>query len=374
MFFRDTIGQEDVKRRLIRSVQNNQIAHAQLFTGPEGSGKFQLALAYARYIQCTHRGETDACGSCPSCQQYNKLGHPDLHFAFPIIKKGNQKVCDQYLAEWRSFIESKQGSYFNLGQWMDYLEVGNSQMKIFTEEGNEIIRKLSLKGYESDYKILFIWEPELLHENTANKLLKLIEEPYEKTIILLVTDNPEWILPTILSRTQTIPLRSIGQADMAAALQSRFGLSVEEAQIVAHLSEGNFIKAAENIHLSNENKAYFDLFVSLMRLAYGRKIRELRDWTDEVAGLGREKQKRFLRYCQRMVRENFIYNLKQPELNYMNSHEKDFSARFAPFITERNIVEIMDELATAETDVVQNVGAKLIFFDLSVKMILLLKQ
>lgn len=374
MFFRDVIGQSDIKQRLIRSVKENHIAHAQLFTGPSGCGKFQMALAYARYIQCTRRGATDACGTCPSCLQYNKLMHPDLHFAFPIVKKGNVKICDDLLPEWRKFIASKKGYYFNLDQWMNFLDTGNSQMKIFTEEGNEIIKKLSLKPYESDYKVLLIWEPELMHEFASNKLLKLIEEPYEKTIILLVSDTPEWILPTILSRTQTIQLRTIQQTDLIPALKERSGLTDQEAQVVAHLSGGDYIKAIENINQSKENQEYFDLFVSLMRLAYGRKIKELRDWTDRVATLGREKQKRLLSYCQRMIRENFIYNLHRPELNYLNRYEQDFSVRFAPFITERNVYPIMQELASAESDVSQNVGAKLIFFDLSIKMILLLKQ
>ena len=374
MFFRDVIGQEDVKQRLIHSVKTGQIAHAQLFCGPEGVGKFPLALAYARYIQCTNKGENDACGQCPSCKQYNNLMHPDLHFVFPIVKneKKKKRVSDDYIEDWRLFLA--ENTYFNLDQWLEYIDAANSQAMIYAEESREIIRKISLKTYESDYKVMIIWLPERMNAVCANKLLKLLEEPYDKTVFLLVSDNASAILGTILSRTQPVHLRPLSEDVVSSALVTNYSLSPEDASAIAHIASGNYLRALESIRVSDEMRLNFDLFVRLMRVAYGRKIKDLKLWSEEISDLGREKERVFLSYAQRMLRENFIYNIRQPEINYMTTQEAQFSSRFAPFIHERNVYPIMEELSRAYDDIGQNANGKIVFFDLAIKMIMLLKS
>ena len=219
-----------------------------------------------------------------------------------------------------------------------------------------------------------VWLPEKLHPVCANKLLKLLEEPPERTIFLLVSEKPNMILPTIQSRTQRMNVRKIDEASIDRVLQTKYSIQPADSLSIAHLANGNFIKALETIHLNEENQLFFDLFVSLMRLSYQRKIRGMKMWSEQVAGMGRERQKNFLEYCQRMIRENFIFNLHQRDLTYMTISEQNFATRFAPFVNERNVMGIMDELSEAQIHIEQNVNAKMVFFDFSLKMIVLLKQ
>ena len=355
-------------------MQEGRIPHAQLFCGPAGVGKLPLALAYARYICCPNRTETDACGTCPSCVKWNKLVHPDVHFVYPIVKsaKGKKEVCDDYIANWRHLLLNS--PYFGLNHWLNEMDAENGQAIIYAKESDEITRKLSLKSSEGGYKVTIVWLPEKMHEVCANKLLKLLEEPPEKTIFLLISEAPEMILPTILSRTQRFNIPKIEEADIAEALQQKYGVQPRDSETIAHLANGDFIKALETIHLNEENELFFNLFVSLMRLSYQRKIREMKQWSEQLAAMGRERQKNFLDYCQRMTRENFIYNLHRKEMNYMTLPEQNFATRFAPFVNERNVVGIMDELSEAQRHIEQNVNARMVFFDFSLKMIVLLKQ
>ena len=345
MFFKDVIGLDTAKQQLIQEVREGRIPHAQLFCGPAGVGKLPLAMAYARYICCPNRTETDACGTCPSCVKWNKLVHPDVHFVFPIVKnaKGKKEVCDDYIADWRHLVLSN--PYFSLNHWLNEMGAENGQAIIYAKESDEITRKLSLKSSEGGYKVTIVWLPEKLHEVCANKLLKLLEEPPEKTIFLLVSEAPEMILSTILSRTQRFNIRKIDEASVANALQQKYGVQPADSQTIAHLANGNFIKALETIHLNEENELFFKLFVSLMRLS-----------------------------SQRKIRENFIYNLHRKEMNYMTLPEQNFATRFAPFVNERNVMGIMDELSEAQVHIEQNVNARMVFFDFSLKMIVLLKQ
>lgn len=369
MFFKDVIGQEETKQRLIQEVNEERIPHAQLICGPEGVGKLPLALAYARYISCTNRGATDACGICPSCVKFNKLVHPDVHFVFPVVKTARS---DDYISEWRRMVLNN--PYFNLNHWLNEINAENAQAVIYTKESDEIMKKLSLKSSEGGFKITIIWLPEKMQLACSNKLLKLLEEPPEKTIFLLVSEAPDMILPTIQSRTQRFNIRKIDEISIAQTLQQKYGVQQNTSQAIAHLANGNFIKALETIHLNEENQLFFELFVNLMRLSYQRKIREMKQWSELVAGIGRERQKNFLSYCQRMTRENFIYNLHQKDLTYMTPDEQNFATRFAPFVNERNVMGIMDELSEAQQHIEQNVNAKMVFFDFSLKMIVLLKS
>ena len=373
MFFKDVIGQEEAKQRLIREAKEGKIAHARLFCGPEGIGKLPLAIAFARYLSCNNPGENDACGLCPSCVKFNKLAHPDLHFVFPVIKKkAKDTVSDDFILEWRELLSHT--PYFNLNIWLEEMGAENQQAQIYVKESDEIIRKLSLKSSQGGYKIMIIWLPEKMNVECSNKLLKLLEEPPSQTIFLLISEEPDLLLTTIQSRTQRLTLYGIEEECIMERLQNQYGLQEKDANSIAHQSEGNFLKALESIHLSEENKLFFDLFVNLMRLSYQRKIREMKQWSETLAAMGREKQKHFLSYCQRVVRENFIYNFQDPSLIFMNEEEQNFSKRFAPYINEKNVMGIMDELSEAQRHIEQNVNARMVFFDFSLKMIVLLVQ
>jgi DNA polymerase-3 subunit delta' len=375
MFFKDIIGQDEVKERLTRTAREGVIPHAQLFCGPEGIGKFPLALAYAQYLNCENPSENDSCGQCPSCIKYNHLAHPDLHFVYPIVKKAAKKkeVCDDYIADWRNFIKEKD-FYFSYNQWLEYIDAENSQGLIYAKESEEILRKLSLRIYEAKYKVMIIWLPEKMHESCSNKLLKIIEEPTDNTIFLLVSDTPDNIITTIQSRCQRINIHGIEKQNIVQALESAYNITPEDATNVAHLSKGSYLKAIETISLDEEHKFFFNLFVQMMRASYARDIKQIKTIGNELAGVGRENQKSFLVYSQRMVREYFISNLKHPEMIYVSSDEANFGTRFAPFINERNIIGFMDELALAERHIEQNVNAKMVFFDLCLKITMLIKS
>lgn len=374
MYFKDIIGQETVKQRLRLEVREGRVPHAQLFAGPEGTGALPLAIAYARFLLCTRRGEEDACGTCPSCVKLNKLAHPDLHFVFPVVKRkgGGDTVSNDYIREWRELAIST--PYFGMNHWLDAMGAENQQAQIFVKESDELVRKLSLKSSEGGYKVVIIWLPEKMKVECANKLLKLLEEPPAQTVFLLVSEEPDRILPTILSRTQRINVPRLEDAEIAEALKVRFGLQDTDAAETARLAEGSYLQALEIIHQSEDTQLFFGLFVSLMRLAYQRKVKEMREWSDTVAAMGRERQKDFLTYCQRMVRESFVSNFHRKEMNYMNREEENFTIRFAPFINERNVMGITDELAEAQTHIEQNVNPRMVFFDFALKMIVLLIQ
>lgn len=375
MFFKDIVGQNEVKERLVTSARKGLIPHAQLFCGPEGIGKFPLALAYAQYLNCENPTDNDSCGKCASCVKYAHLTHPDLHFVFPIVKKAAKKkeVCDDYIADWREFVK-QHNYYFNLTQWLDHIDAENSQGLIYAKESEEILRKLSLRIYEAKYKIMIIWLPEKMHESCANKLLKIIEEPTDNTIFLLVSDTPDNIITTIQSRCQRINVHGVAESDIVQALESEYNILPDDAANVAHLSKGSYLKAVETISLNEEHKFFFNLFVQMMRASYARNIKEIKTIGNELAAIGRENQKSFLIYSQRMVREYFVSNLHQPEITYLAQDEANFGIRFAPFINERNIVGFMDELALAERHIEQNVNAKMVFFDLCLKITMLIKQ
>ena len=385
MLFSQIIGQQDIKTRLIRTVTEQRIPHAQLLRGPEGIGKLALAIAYAQYICCENRTTTDSCGICPSCVKYRKLAHPDLHFVFPVIKPAGKSsvVCDDFIAEFREMV--LQNSYFGLNDWYARISGDAKQGLIYSNESEEIIRKLSLKTYESEYKIMIIWLPEKMHGTCANKLLKILEEPPEKTVFLMVSNTPDEIITTILSRTQHIHVPRLSDSEIIQALIKNEELEIEsnEAEYATHIANGSYLNALAVLNEGDENKQNFDRFVMVMRLAWqvGNKkdhasLKTLRKWSDDMAAasMGRERQKNFLSYAQRMTRENFISNMQQPDLNYLTLDEADFSQRFSPFINERNVEDLMSEFALAERHIEQNVNAKMVFFDLTLKVIMLLKR
>ena len=373
MLFSEIIGQQAVKEHFINSVKEQRIPHAQLVCGQTGAGTLPLATAYAQYLCCTDKRENDACGLCPSCKKYAKLAHPDLHFVFPIIKPTSSAVvCDDFIKQWREI--NIENPYFSYNQWLGKLGAENKQAMIYANESEEILRKLNLKSYESEYKVMIIWQPEKMHESCANKLLKILEEPPQKTLFILVSENPDALLVTIQSRTQRVNVPLIEINNLQNAVSERLGVDLQEAHSIARIANGDFIKATELLRASDEEKQNFQYFTSAMRFAYAKNLKELKKWSDDVASVGRERQKSFLAYAQRMVRENFVMNLHQLDLNYLNSGEQAFSGKFSPFIHERNVSEISAELALAERHIEQNVNAKMVFFDLALKIIVLLHK
>lgn len=378
MQFRDVIGQEDVKQQLRLSVQEGRIPHAQLFTGPSGVGKLPLALAYAQYIACPNRTADDSCGVCPTCLQYKHLQHPDLHFAFPIVKTDAGDVCNDFMGKWREQLLTQ--PYFDLDDWYRRLGVETKQGVIYEKESAEIMRKLSLKSFGDGYKVMVIWLPEKMNIACANKLLKLLEEPPEKTLFLLVSEQPELLLSTIVSRTQEVRVPRLSEATIAAGLTD---MSDRQRADIAHIANGSYLAAMKIVDRDDENKRYFNDFVALMRNAWlvGQRkdysaLLQLRKWSTDMADakVGREKQKAFLQYAQRQIRENYIYNFHEAQMNYQTEEERTFSSKFAPFIHAGNVEKIMNELARAEVQIGQNGNAKIIFFDLCLQMIVCIKK
>jgi DNA polymerase III subunit delta' len=375
MNFSQIPGQSEIKAKLIRSVQEERVSHAQLFAGPEGCGGMALALAYAKYISCENRTAEDSCGVCKSCVKYEKLIHPDLHFVFPVIKKKgiSDPVSDNFIDEWREFI--RKSPYFNVNNWFDSIEVGNAQGMIYASEAGEIIRKLSLKTFEADFKIMIIWLPEKMHQSAANKLLKMIEEPPEKTLFLLVSEEPDKIISTILSRCQLVKIPTFRASDIVAFLTTRLAISPEKARDTAHVSNGNIVRAiglCEHEESSADNLNYFKGF---MRFAWKRDILSIVNWSEEMASTGREYQKSFLTFALRLLRENLMLTLGQQEnkIVFLAGEEAGFSSNFHPFITQNNVFALNEEFNLAYSHIEANGNAKIIFLDLALKVTKLIR-
>lgn len=373
--FDNIIGQKEYIASLRTAIDNNRLPHALLISGNEGTGGLALAYAAAQYLICPHRHDGDACGQCPQCLQLGKLQHPDVHFVFPVVRKKNQKeapISLDYMGEWREVFLNDQ--YLTLNSWTTTSSEENKQAGIFVAEANNIIKTLSVKPFESDYRVMIIWLPEKMNEETANKLLKIIEEPNDKTHFFFVSQEPERIIGTIQSRVQRINLPPIADVDIQQALVSRFNCPQEKAIDYARMSHGSYVEALKLLNDDEERSFYFTKFCEMMRLSYAKKLFDMKEWSEEMSGIGRERQKAYLQYVQQMIRENFIMNFNTPSLNYLNESERTFSSRFHAFINHNNVTGIMDELALAEKDIMQNVNAKMVFFDLSLKLIMLLKS
>jgi DNA polymerase-3 subunit delta' len=368
-------GHQETKTRLIRSVSEQRVSHAQLFSGPEGCGSLALALAYARYVSCENPDEQDSCGTCKSCVKHEKMIHPDVHFVFPVVrgKKDMEPISDSFIGEWRDFVA--RSPYFNLNDWLYSIEVGNAQGLIYSSEAAEIIKKLSLKTYESDIKTMIIWLPEKMHLVTANKLLKIIEEPPDKTLFLLVSDEPDKIIPTILSRCQHIKIPRFPNDEISNFLVSNFNYDSLKASETARVANGNLIRA---IHLAKDEESSvenLDYFKSMMRFAWKRDVSSIINWSEEMAMKGREAQKGFIVYALRILRENLMLTLGQQKNNlvFMAGDEVSFSEKFHPFINKKNIYHLTDEFNLAFSHIEANGNARIIFLDLALKVVKLIR-
>lgn len=377
MRFKDIIGHNLVKKNLIDSVKKNRISHAQLFLGDEGSGNLPMAIAYAQYISCENKNDEDSCGTCSSCLKFQKLTHPDLHFVFPVATNKTitkKPISSKFIQEWRQLVISKDG-YITLADLQEQLKTENKQLLIPKDESVEILKTLSLKTYESEYKTMIIWFPEKFNNASANKLLKIIEEPPAKTLFLLVAHDVEQILTTIISRTQLVKIGRINEHELSQELINKYSIQEPEAYNIARLSEGNFNQAI-NIIKQNEIKISFHhMFVSWMRLAFKADVPALINWTEEIASnsFGREKQKQFLTYGLHIFRESLINNYGNSNLNRVAKNEAEFLQKFAPFIHGANCIKLIELFDNAIHHIERNANPKVLFLDVSLKLTKLLR-
>ena len=367
MRFADITGQEELKERLVRTVETGRISHAQLFTGRAGAGALAVAVAYVQYLCCRHRHDGDSCGECPDCRQIAALAHPDLHLVFPVNKQGKKSgeavLSDEFLPLFRKLFEERQG-YFSPREWYERLELGKTLKGIISaREADEIIRKLSFKSFESEYKTMLIWLPEAMNEEAANKILKILEEPWEKTLFLLISEQPTLLLPTILSRTQEVAVPRIEPAVLERKAAAEGVSDPLQARNMARLADGDLLElrhliAGENDAVRQEN---FDLFRRLMRLSYNDKHLELIGWAEEAAALSREQQRSMLLDAARLLRESFMLHAGMADISYLWGEELDFCAKFAPFVGTENIEPLIAEIESARAQITQNGNPMIVF-------------
>lgn len=371
----EVIGQQEIWLRLKKMVDEGRLPHAIMLCGPTGCGKLPMALALASYLLCKDKQEDGACGQCRQCAMLRKWEHPDLHFTFPVIKPTGtasdyKPYSDEFLKEWRQLLANN--LYFTLSDWLEMINADNQQPNIPVKESEELTRKFSLKSSQGGYKVSVIWLPERMRTECSNKILKLLEEPPQQSVFIMVSEEPELLLETIRSRCQRIDMRRIDDESIAKALVEKMRIEKDDAHRLARLSNGNWLKALEMLDASNENNLFLEQYQTLMRLAYARDIKRMKAWSEEMAAMGRERQKRYLQYMLRFTRENFMYNFRCDDLNYMTANEEAFASKFAAFINEGNILDITELIERAIRDIMQNANGKIVFFHLAMQMIILL--
>ena len=371
MYFKDVVGQKTIKEKLISSVNRDKISHGQLISGLPGSGGLPLALAFARYLNCRNKGETDSCGECDDCKKMNKYIHPDLNFTFPVIpkKSGSPPISAEYLEPWRETILKH--PYINYQEWMQQLNAENRQGNITVSEGREIIKKCHMQPFLGGYKIFLIWLPEFLRES-GNVLLKVLEEPPGDAVFLLVTENPGMVLTTILSRTQQIFLPRLSDEDIKEGLKARLDVGDQEATQIAYLSDGNFNKALKNAKEGFENN-HFEEFREWSRLCYSINPVPLMEKVEKMAASGRETQKNFLFYALQIIRESMLVNESNGQLNRLSGEEEEFAKKFSKVVNRNNLPEITEALEKAHYYIERNANAKIVMLNLSLQMHKLLK-
>ncbi|MEC3878025.1 ATP-binding protein [Parapedobacter sp. 10938] len=369
MLFKEIGGQETVKQHLINTVKENRVSHAQLFLGPEGSGSLPLAVAYAQYLNCENRQPTDSCGECASCRKYNKLIHPDLHLSYPFFAKHKEDTAATFADVWRkAFLTNP---YMGMGYWRDQLEAENKQANINIAEAHHIIKKLSLKAFEAKYKVLIMWLPEYL-DTQGNALLKLIEEPPENTLFILVAENPDKILNTIISRTQLVKINRLDNDNVSRYLVDTHGVDEHQASEIAFISNGN-LQQAINL-LGEDNKGYFDLMVRWLRYCVmdaGADI--IKSCEEELSKLGRENQKSFLLYAINMMRQAVLFKADMPQMIHLPAAELDFVQKFGKRYQLEQVEETVRLLEEAHYHIERNANPKILFLDLSLQFVLIFK-
>lgn len=349
---------------------SGKLPHALLLHGPEGVGKMTVARAFAQYLFCTCRRDGDSCGSCPACLQTAKFNNPDLHYVYPVLKKSTNPVSADFASDWEEFVE--RFPFMPPESWMEAIDAGNSRPMIYVSESAEILRLSSLSAYGSGYKVFIIWQPEKMNAEAANKLLKVIEEPSDDTLFILVSNNPSELLPTVRSRLQSIEFFPLRDEDIIGFL-CRHGKSSAEASALVKVAGGNMNRAVALLDSDGEGAEFTRSFIAFMRAAYSRNMPELRNLADSFAGFGREKSLRFLIYIARMVRESFISNLRVEGLNAMTPDEGTFVERFGPFVNAANVEEILHETDRAREDISRTANQKIIWFDFLIEITRLIR-
>ncbi len=372
MRFRDVIGHASLKEQLCRSAQGGQLGHAYLFNGSPGSGGLPLAWALARYMLCEQRTDEDACGQCPACLKTGNLSHADLHLSFPIRLTKKTPTCESYFTLFREAL--LQEPYLNEQRWYERMEDENKQGVIGVEESSRIVRNLSLKAYEGGYKVMIIWMAERLRTEAANKLLKIIEEPPRKTLFLLVTNDQEQLLPTIRSRTRIVTVPPVDDGSIAEALSKEAGIPPERASGIARLAEGNYYEALQLAKEEEHEEKNFKAFSQWMRLCYQRDVPQTLDWVEEIAGIGREKQKNFLNYSLHMIRQCLLFSQLGEAHARVEGKELDFIRNFAPFIREDKVAQIAEEIEQGWQEVSRNINPRILFLDLSFRIFSLIPK
>ncbi|MBL1411380.1 MAG: hypothetical protein LBE37_02145 [Sphingobacterium sp.] len=370
MQFKEIVGHQSIKNHLINSVKNNRVSHAQLFLGPEGSGSLALALAYAQYINCEDRQEDDSCGHCASCRKYEKLIHPDLHFSYPFFAKGKEETATTYMDEWRkAFLTNP---YLGLNYWREQLDSGNKQANINIAEAHDIIKKLSLKSFEAEYKVLIMWLPEYL-DTQGNALLKLIEEPPAKTLFLLVAENQDKIINTVISRTQLVKINKLHHDEMNSYLVEERKLDPRRAKEISFIADGNIQEALNLIHQHGENET-FSILVQWLRFIVTDNGKELIGLTeDKLSKLGRENQKSFLLYAINMMRQIILMQQGLRNLVFLQEEEFAFVEKFSGLFQFEQLEEAINILEKTHYGIERNGNAKILFLDLSLQLVLLFK-
>ena len=375
MQFSEILGQEHIKNHLTRSGDLGRIPHAQLFVGPEGCGTLPMAIAYAQYILCNNQNGENS-GVNESCNlKFQKISHPDLHFVYPTVSTEDVKTKPKsidFIGDWRQFVA--QNPYGGLFDWYSVLGVQNKQGEIRVDDAQEILKSLALKSYEGGYKIMIVWMADKMNTAASNKLLKLLEEPPEKTVFILISENEEDIIQTIRSRCQVLHFIGLSENVISEALVSRENIEPKLATKIAHQAQGNYNKALHLLKDDNDEFPFEQWFVVWVRAAFKAKgnaavIADLIQWSEQIAALGRETQKKFLQYCIDIFRQALLHNYETPSLVYMEPTVENFTiAKFAPFVNGNNIHEIFQELSDAIYHIERNGNAKIILTDLSIKL------
>ncbi|MBC6696891.1 DNA polymerase III subunit [Hymenobacter puniceus] len=377
MRFSDIPGQQQVKQLLVQSVQRNHVAHAQLFRGAEGSAALPLALAFAAFLNCESRtpDASDSCGNCPSCQKIDKLIHPDLNFIVPVTTTkavAKDATSSKFMADWRTFVLDS--PYQGLNDWMQHIGAENKQGSISKEESLQLLRLVSLKAFEAQYKLVVIWQPELMHPAAANAVLKLLEEPPAATVFLLVSHAPEQLLPTIISRVQPVVVRPLAEQDLTNWLRDEHQVPEVKARQLAQLAEGNPGAALAAHHAAATDHDYFALFAGWMRTCFSNKVSEMLERSDEFQKLGRENQKEFLQYALTLLRKVLLFGLDPQLVPHLSAQEQPFVQGFSRFVTPQNADPITRELNEAHYHIERNANPRMVFVDASLRMATLLKM
>ena len=375
MFFREVIGQDELKNKLIKMVKESRVGHAFLFLGKSGYGTLPLSLAFSQYLLCTNKGENDSCGKCNACIKSEKLIHPDINFSMPFNsnESNSNNKSDNFLSFWRELIFEQ--TYFDLSDWNKKIGIERKQSIINVKESANIIHKMSLKPYESHLKIMLIWSAEKMNRDAANKLLKLIEEPTKNTIIILIAEDKDQILETILSRTLLVNIAPITELDLENYLQTSLSVEQLTAKKISKLAEGDILQANHFINREEEESIFFDLMIKWMRACYEANVPKIYDWVEEISSSSnhRERQKRFLEYLLEIMREAVIRNYNSDKLKRFFNEEDAFLKKFSPFIFGENIAEINELINQAYYHINRNAYAKIVFMDMSMQFANLLR-